>query len=64
MRLTDFWERMEHHLGASYADSWARDYVIEGLGGRTVHQALQAGEDTKVVWRAVADALRLPLSDR
>jgi hypothetical protein len=55
---------MEHHLGASYADSWARDYVIEGLGGRTVHQALQAGEDTKVVWRAVADALRLPLSDR
>ncbi|TDC57048.1 DUF3046 domain-containing protein [Jiangella ureilytica] len=64
MRLTDFWERMEHHLGAGYADSWARDYVIDGLGGRTVHQALAAGEDTKVVWRAVADALRLPPSDR
>jgi len=55
---------MEHHLGATYADSWARDYVIDGLGGRTVHQALEAGEDTKVVWRAVADALRLPSSDR
>lgn len=64
VRLTDFWERMEHHLGATYADSWARDYVIDGLGGRTVHQALEAGEDTKVVWRAVADALRLPPGQR
>jgi hypothetical protein len=64
VRLTDFWERMERQLGASYADSWARDYVIDGLGGRTVHQALEAGEDTKVVWRAVADALRLPPSQR
>nr|WP_246401710.1 DUF3046 domain-containing protein [Jiangella mangrovi] len=62
--MTDFWERMEHHLGATYADSWARDYVIDGLGGRTVHQALAAGEDTKVVWRAVADALHLSPGDR
>lgn len=64
MRLTDFWERMESHLGSTYADSWARDYVIEGLGGRTVHQALAAGEDTKVVWRAVSEALRLPAGER
>ncbi|NED93769.1 DUF3046 domain-containing protein [Phytoactinopolyspora alkaliphila] len=60
MRATDFWERMEHHLGASYVDSWARDYVLESLGERTVHQALAAGEDTKVVWRAVCEALNLP----
>lgn len=64
VRLTDFWERMEHHLGAAYADSWARDYVIAALGGRTVHQALAAGEDTKVVWRAVCDTLRLPPGER
>lgn len=64
MRLTDFWERMERHLGRAYADSWARDYVIESLGERTVHQALEAGEDTKVIWRAVCDTLRLPANER
>jgi hypothetical protein len=55
---------MEHHLGPAYADSWARDQVLSGLGDRTVHQALAAGEDAKLVWRAVADALRLPASER
>ena len=64
VRMTDFWERMEHHLGATYADSWARDYVIGALGGRTVHEALAQGEDAKVVWRAVCDALRLSPSER
>ncbi len=64
VRLTDFWQRMEHHLGPAYADSWARDYVIDALGERTVHQALEAGEDTKVVWLAVCDALRLAPSER
>ncbi len=64
VRLTDFWQRMEQHLGPAYADSWARDYVLDALGGRTVHQALNAGEDAKVVWRAVCDALRLPPSER
>jgi Protein of unknown function (DUF3046) len=55
---------MEHHLGPAYADSWARDQVIAGLSGRTVHQALAAGEDPKLVWRAVCDALRLPATER
>ncbi len=64
MRLTDFWERMERHLGAAYADSWARDFVIDSLGRRTVHQALADGEDTKTVWRAVCDALRLEPGER
>jgi hypothetical protein len=64
MRLSDFWERMERHLGPAYADSWARDFVLESLGGRTVHQALAAGEDARIVWRAVHEALRLPPSER
>ncbi|HEY9411530.1 MAG TPA: DUF3046 domain-containing protein [Jiangellaceae bacterium] len=64
MRLTEFWRRMEHHLGAAYADSWARDYVLSALGGRTVHQALDAGHDPKLVWRAVCDELRLSPSER
>lgn len=61
---TEFWARMERHLGAAYADSFSRDYVIEALGGRTVQQALAAGYDTVVVWRAVCEALQLPDRDR
>lgn len=55
---------MEHHLGPAYADSWARDQVLSGLGSRTVHEALQAGENPKVIWRAVCDALELPHRER
>jgi hypothetical protein len=64
MWRTEFWRRMERHLGATYADSFARDYVIDALGGRTVHQALDAGYDTRVVWRAVCDVLQLPDRER
>lgn len=51
-------------LGVGYAESWANDYVIESLGSRTVVQALAAGLDTKVVWRAVHRELGLPPSAR
>ena len=64
MRLTEFWQRMEAELGPAYADSFARDYVIAELGGRTVHQALEQGEPAKQVWRAVCVALNLPPSKR
>jgi len=64
MRHTEFWERMRHHLGAAYAESFARDFVIAELGGRTVHEALTAGVNTKDVWRAVCTALQLPPTAR
>lgn len=64
MRLTEFWHRMNMALGAGYAESWANDFVIDSLGGRTVVQALAAGLDTKVVWRAVHRELGLPPSTR
>ena len=64
MRLTEFWARMRHYLGATYADSFARDFVIAELGGRTVNEALAAGLDAKEVWRAVCAALQLPPTAR
>lgn len=64
MRLTDFWTRMNAHLGAGYAESYARDQVLAQLGGRTVEEALRDGEDTKSVWRAVCEALELPAAKR
>jgi hypothetical protein len=60
VRLTDFWGRMERAFGASYADSLARDQVVAELGGRTVHEAIEAGEDPKEVWRLVAAHFDVP----
>ncbi|MHB1596274.1 MAG: DUF3046 domain-containing protein [Streptosporangiaceae bacterium] len=60
MRLTEFWQRMDDQFGAGYAQSVAKDYVIAGLGDRTVTQALADGEEAKKVWRAVCDAFQLP----
>jgi hypothetical protein len=60
VRLTLFWERMNAQFGEAYAPSVARDFVLAGLGGRTVERALTDGEDVKKVWRAVSDAFNVP----
>ena len=60
MRLTDFWERMELTFGRTYARSWADDQRLAALGGRTVQQALDDGEDTRDVWRAVCAHAPVP----
>lgn len=64
MRLTEFWARMEHHLGPAYARTWSSQQVLSGLGGRTVDEALASGDPVKTVWRAVWAALELPPSER
>ena len=64
MRHTEFWARMDDALGSSYARSWAHQQVLAELGGRTVEEALAAGEDPKDVWRAVWAALDLPARER
>jgi len=60
VRLTDFWDRMRKHFGAAYADSFARDFVLAELGGRTVHEALAQGVETVEVWRAVCRTVDVP----
>jgi DUF3046 family protein len=60
VRLTNFWDRMRAQFGEAYAASVAQDYVLAGMGGRTVNQALADGEDVRAVWRAVCDAFELP----
>lgn len=56
MRLTDFWSRLDEAFGPGYAGSVASDQVLAQLDGRTIAQALAAGEETHVVWRAVCAA--------
>jgi hypothetical protein len=60
MRLTEFWARMREQFGETYAESVAKDFVISGLGDRTVNKALADGEDAKVVWRAVVETFNVP----
>ncbi|MFL1381358.1 MULTISPECIES: DUF3046 domain-containing protein [unclassified Nocardiopsis] len=64
MRLTVFWRNMYEQFGEAYAQSLAKDYVIEGLGSRTVEGALADGVAAKEVWRAVCDAFDLPTAAR
>ncbi len=58
MRMSEFWARMERRFGVSYAASFAADQVLPTLGGRTIREALAAGDDAKDVWRAVLEATR------
>ncbi len=60
VRLSEFWARMDRKFGATYAASYASDQVLATLSGRTVREALAAGEDTKDVWRAVCEAVPDP----
>jgi hypothetical protein len=55
---------MAEQFGAVYARSVAQDQVIAGLGGHTVEQALAAGDDPKLVWRAVCEHYDLPVATR
>lgn len=64
MRHSEFWERMDLHLGASYARAWADTQVIGDLDHRTPLEALEGGVDPKQVWRAVHARLQLPPSER
>lgn len=64
MRHTELWERLDHHLGASYSRTWARQQVLGALGHRTPLEALEAGVPPKQVWAAVCEALELPASER
>jgi Protein of unknown function (DUF3046) len=56
VRLTDLWQRLEATFGPGYAESVVRDQVLAQLAGRTISQALAAGEEPAHVWRAVVAA--------
>lgn len=60
VRLTVFWERMNAQFGDRYAASVAKDYVLAGLGHRTVEQALADGVDPKIIWREVCADFDVP----
>jgi hypothetical protein len=60
VRHTEFWARMQVALGPAYHRSWAGQFVMAELGGRTAQEAIDAGVPPKQVWAAVWRALDLP----
>lgn len=59
MRYSEFWELVDDVLGP-LGRTLVRDQVVGALGDRTAEQALAAGEEPVVVWRALCDALDVP----
>ncbi|MDO5701201.1 MAG: DUF3046 domain-containing protein [Bowdeniella nasicola] len=52
MRRSELAEALTACFGAAYGSSLAADLALPGLGGRTVNQALEDGEDVDAVWAA------------
>ena len=55
---------MNDEFGSVRAASLHTDLALSSLGSRTAEQALEQGEDPKVVWIAVCDATGVPQSRR
>ncbi|MEI6407190.1 MAG: DUF3046 domain-containing protein [Actinomycetes bacterium] len=51
MRITELRSRISDYF--SDADTYSRDTVHSELRGRTVNEALAAGEDPGDIWKAV-----------
>lgn len=64
MRLTQFWDLMNGEFGDRYAAHLAASHVLAVLGGRTVQEAIDAGEHPRLVWLALCDDMDVPLERR
>ena len=53
MRISDLRERLTIAFGDAWAPSFAQDIVISELGGRTVNEALAAGDEPADIWKAL-----------
>ncbi len=60
MRLTEFNERVTGRFGAAYGASVLVDHALNGWGGRTAAQAIEAGVDPREVWRALCADFDVP----
>ena len=53
MRISDLRERLVLSFGEQWAPSFAQDIAISELGSMSVNEALKAGLEADVIWRAV-----------
>ena len=56
MRISDLRERIMLSFGQSWAPSFSSDIAISELESKTVNEALIAGFEPVVIWKAVCKA--------
>jgi hypothetical protein len=64
VRVTHFRQLMADEFGAVRAGSISRDHVFSALGGLTVEEALEGGEEPREIWRAVCAEFEVPAERR
>jgi hypothetical protein len=64
VRYSEFWEAVADVFGDRLGRVLVAEHVVDALGDRTAAQALDAGEDPRVVWWALCDAMEVPTARR
>ncbi len=64
MREREFWGLLEEVFGRTYGRSIAVDQQIPQLNSMTPQQAIEAGEEPRVVWNLLCDQMDIPDSQR
>ncbi|WP_098458898.1 DUF3046 domain-containing protein [Flavimobilis soli] len=64
MRYREFWDLVDDVFGRAYGRSITGDQVLPALHDRTAVQALDDGEEPRVVWHALCDAMTVPEGKR
>ena len=64
MREREFWELLEETFGRAYGRTLAKDQQLQRLDGMTVSEALEAGEEPRVVWNVLCDQMGVPDEER
>lgn len=60
----EFWQLLEEVLGRSYGRALAHDQSLTELRGMTVVEALNAGEEPRVIWNVLCDQMNILDSER
>ncbi|WP_169171492.1 DUF3046 domain-containing protein [Bifidobacterium oedipodis] len=64
MREREFWELLEEVFGRTYGRSLSRDQELNKLDNMTVVEALEAGQEPRVVWNVLCDQMEIPDAKR
>ena len=56
MRISDLRERILLSFGPQWAPSFSADIAISELGSKSVNEALAAGFEPDIIWKAVCKA--------
>ena len=56
LRISDLRERITLSFGEAWAPSFSADIALSELGSKSVNEALAAGIEPDVIWKAVCKA--------